>query len=273
MSPKVPAVAAADARRDDLRRITDALAQAGALLAEYARRDLDVDHKAPGHPVTEADRAADDLLRRLLPRDGEGWLSEETADDAGRLDCRRVWVVDPLDGTKELIAGIPEWCVSVALVEDGRAVAGGVYNPAAGHTVLGGEGLGVTFDGEAARVTSPAPGAAPRVLASRSETKRGEWNRWRNAGFDVVPTGSVAYKLALVAAGRADATWTLTPKSEWDVAAGAALVAAAGGSVRLPSGEEVRFNQRRVRLPGLVAASPGLLAELLARFQEEGVHA
>jgi myo-inositol-1(or 4)-monophosphatase len=273
MSPRTAAGAAAAARRDDLRRIADALAQAGALLAEYARRDLDVEHKAPGHPVTAADRAADHLLRRLLPREDEGWLSEETADDPVRLDRRRVWVVDPLDGTKEFIAGIPEWCVSVALVEDGRPVAGGVYNPAAGHTVLGAEGLGVTFDGEAARMSAPAPGRAPRVLASRSEILRGEWNRWREAGFDVVPTGSVAYKLALVAAGRADATWTLTPKSEWDVAAGAALVAAAGGSARLPSGEAVRFNQRRTRLPGLVAAAPGLLAELVERFQEEGVHA
>ena len=270
MSP-TPASPGAAARRDDLRRIPEALAQAGALRAGYARRDLDVEHKAPGHPVTEADRAADDLLRRLLPRDGEGWLSEETADHPARLACRRVWVVDPLDGTKEFVAGVPEWCVSVALVEDGRPVAGGIHNPAAGHTVLGAEGLGVTFDGAPARVASPAPGAAPRVLASRSETTRGEWDRWRDAGFEVVPTGSVAYKLALVAAGRADATWTLTPKCEWDVAAGAALVAAGGGAVRLPGGEAVRFNQPRPWLPGLVAASPRLVAELVERFEKEGV--
>ena len=135
--------------------------------------------------------------------------------------------------------------------------------------MLGAVELGVTLNGEAVRVSEPADGAAPRVLASRSETKRGEWRRWQEAGFEVVPTGSVAYKLALVAAGRADATWTLTPKSEWDVAAGAALVAAAGGAVRLPNGAEPRFNQPSTRVPGLVAAAPRLVIELVERFRRE----
>ena len=87
----------------------------------------------------------DGLLRQMLPRPGEGWLSEETGDDRERLSCARVWVVDPIDGTREFIDGVPEWCVSIGLVEDGIAVAGGILNPATGETVLGGAGLGVTL--------------------------------------------------------------------------------------------------------------------------------
>ena len=255
-----------DRRREDLVRIGEAMERAGELLADLSRRDLEVEQKEPGHPVTEADRAADDLLRHMLPREGEGWLSEETVDHPARLDCRRVWVVDPLDGTKQFIAGIPEWCVSVALVEDGRPVAGGIYNPVAGDRMLGAVGLGVRHGGEPAGLTGRAEVAGARVLASRSEIRRGEWQRWSDAGCDVVATGSVAYKLALVAAGRADATWTLRPKSEWDVAAGAALILAAGGEVRLPDGTVPRFNQPDPKLPGFVGAGPELVAELTGMF-------
>ena len=261
----------AAARRRDLARILEriegALRRAGALLADLAQRDLAVEHKSPGHPVTAADRAADDLLRRMLPEDGDGWLSEETVDDRRRLERRRVWVVDPLDGTKEFVAGIPEWSVSVALVEDGRAVAGGVYNPLAERLVLGAEGLGVTLGGAAAATTVRETVAGARVLASRSEMRRGEWKRFAEAGVEVVATGSVAYKLSLVAAGLADATWTLQPKSEWDVAAGTALVLAAGGDVRLPDGARPVFNRPRVELPGLLAAGrplAGLVVEMLS---------
>ncbi|HEX2252090.1 MAG TPA: inositol monophosphatase family protein, partial [Thermoanaerobaculia bacterium] len=193
-----------------LERLAAALRQAGALAAELARRPLAVDEKTPGDPVTEADRAADRLLRELLaalPLGDEGdaggepagWLSEETADDGARLGRRRAWVVDPLDGTREYVAGIPEWCVSVGLVEDGRPVAGGVYNPAADHLVLGAEGLGVTFDGAPAAPTGRGGLAGATVLASRSEVDRGEWEGVaERCGCRVVATGSVAWKLALV---------------------------------------------------------------------------
>jgi myo-inositol-1(or 4)-monophosphatase len=256
--------------RHDLERIEAAVRRAGALLVDFAHRDLDVEQKAPGHPVTEADRAADDLLRGLLPADGDGWLSEETEDDPARLDRRRVWIVDPLDGTKEFIAGIPEWSVSVALAVDGRPVAGGVYNPVQEHLVLGAVGLGVTLNGEPVAMTDPATFDGARVLASRSEMRRGEWHRFEAAGLEVVPTGSVAYKLALVAAGLADATWTLCPKSEWDVAAGAALVAAGGGRVTLPDGAPPAFNKPRPRFPGFLAAGSRLAGRLPALVTEGG---
>ncbi|KPJ78069.1 MAG: hypothetical protein AMS19_12235, partial [Gemmatimonas sp. SG8_23] len=170
-------------------------------------------------PVTAADEAADEVLKRILPQPGEGWLSEESVDDASRLDCARVWVVDPIDGTREFIEGIPEWCISIGLLEGGIPVAGGIFNPATEELVLGSLEDGVTLNGEAVRVTEPSitNGTSVSVLASRSEIRRGEWDRFEGGRFDVRPCGSVAYKLGLVAAGLADATWTLVGKSEWDV--------------------------------------------------------
>ena len=117
---------------EELERIGEALRQAQALLRRFTSGDVEARFKRGDDPVTEADTQVDALLRRLLPREGEGWLSEETTDDLSRLDRRRVWVVDPLDGTREFVEGIPEWSVSVGFVVDGEPVAGVICNPATG---------------------------------------------------------------------------------------------------------------------------------------------
>ena len=207
--------------------------------------------------MTAADQAVNELLLETLPGSDEGWLSEETADEPSRLDRQRVWVVDPIDGTQEFVEGIPEWCISIGLVEDGRAVAGGICNPAAGEFFLGSVETGISLNGEALPVPVRRKGNQPLVLASRSEVKRGEWAAYENKGFTVRPMGSVAYKLARVAAGLADATWTLVPKHEWDVVAGVALVSAGGGTVRTLDGREPVFNRRKPKLSGLLAFGPG----------------
>jgi myo-inositol-1(or 4)-monophosphatase len=185
-------------------------------------------------------------------------LSEETADDPQRLSCSRVWVVDPLDGTREFVAGIPEWCVSVGLVEDGRAVAGGILIPSRAQAIIGSRETGVLSNGERRRTRRLTSLDGVEVLASRSEVGRGEWKAFDEAPFRVRPTGSVALKLALVAAGEADVTWTLVPKHEWDVAAGVALIGAGGGSAWIPGQDEPTFNNDRPKLPGLIAAPAGL---------------
>ena len=254
----------------DLERIGGALEEASAVLRRYTPGDIEARRKVGDDPVTEADLAVDALLRRLLPQDGEGWLSEETKDDLSRLDRRRVWVVDPLDGTREFVAGIPEWCVSVGLVVDGAPVAGGICNPATGETVVGARGLGVTLNGRPATVSDRPALRGSLVLASRSEVKRGEWEGYTEGLFTMRPTGSVAYKLGLVAAGLADATWTLTPKHEWDVAAGVALVLAAGGTILTGEAEEARFNRERPKLSRLIAAPPQLLPEIEEEIGRKG---
>ncbi|MCB9831709.1 MAG: 3'(2'),5'-bisphosphate nucleotidase CysQ [Planctomycetes bacterium] len=240
-------------RQNDIARIHAALEGAAEIARRYDPETIEVKRKAGGSPVTEADHLIDDLLREILPEPGDGWLSEETRDDRSRLACRRVWIVDPIDGTKEFTQGIPEWCISIGLVEDGVAVAGGICNPARGELVLGSLETGVTLNGEAVRMPRNVPIAGARVMASRSEVKRGEWERFADAEFQVVPCGSVAYKLGVVAAGLFEATWTLVPKNEWDVAAGAALVTAAGGQVLLKDGTKPVFNRENTLLPGFCA--------------------
>ena len=243
---------------DDLVRIRAGLAAAAEALAPFTPGDIDARLKAGDDPVTAADLAVNDRLRVVLPRSGEGWLSEETADDADRLDRDRVWIVDPVDGTREFVAGIPEWCVSIGLVVDGRPVAGGIMNPAAGHVIVGSIDDGVFLNGAPASCTDTVDLRGALVLASRSEVKRGEWAPFLSTPISVRNMGSVAYKLGCVAAGLADATWTLVPKNEWDVAAGAALVTAGGGAVFGPDGEAIEFNRRDPLLPGFVAVAGGL---------------
>ncbi len=245
-------------RSDDLARIHEALLAAGEALADFTPGEVESRRKAGGDPVTEADLVVNRVLAADLPREGEGWLSEETADDPARLDCERVWVVDPVDGTREFVEGIPEWCISVGLVERGRAVAGGIYNPHVGRLILGAEGMGVTLDGRPASTRDTVRLGGALVLASRSEVRRGEWDRFFDTPISVRNMGSVAYKLGLVGAGLADATWTLVPKHEWDVAAGAAIVLAGGGRVLTLDGEEPAFNQPAPKLTGFVATAPGL---------------
>lgn len=254
MIRKVAALNRISKRGNDLDRIRAALVAAGEIFRSIPLASVRVESKGPGQPVTDAERRVNELLFHTLVRPGDGWLSEETADDSSRLMRSRVWVVDPLDGTKEFIADIPEWCVSIGLVENGAVVAGGILNPATQELFLGSRETGLVYpevDSED-RVMNVEDCV---VLASRSELRRGEWERFRSAPFILKASGSVAYKLAQVAAGRASATWTLVPKHEWDVAAGVALVLAAGGSVLTTDAKPLAFNQPRPLFPGLVALS------------------
>jgi myo-inositol-1(or 4)-monophosphatase len=251
-----------------LARIEEALEAAVSAISPFIPGETKVDFKQGDDPVTEADKVANGVLRAILVRNGEGWLSEESADDLTRLKKTRVWVVDPIDGTREFVAGIPEWCISIGLIEKGQTIAGGICNPATGETFLGSPGCGVIYNGERTCVSQRKTLSGAKVLASRSEVKRGEWDRFRNGPFAIRPMGSVAYKLALVAAGLADATWTLSPKHEWDVAAGIALVNAAGGSAQELGTSFLRFNNRNCLLPNLVAGGPWLAGELCAYLQQ-----
>lgn len=248
---------------ETLDRIREALAEAVTAISKFVPGAIEAEEKSGGRgPVTEADQVSNRVLRECLLRDGEGWLSEETTDDLARLDHKRVWVIDPLDGTSDFVAGIPEWCVSIAMVENGRSVAGGICNPATGEIFLGTQETGVTYNGQPAAASAKAGLEGALVLASRRELKRGEWEQFRKDKFEIRPMGSVAYKLALVSAGRADATWTLSRKNEWDVAGGVALIEAAGGIVRASNNSPLLFNKRHSLIPGLFACGPHLSKEI-----------
>jgi myo-inositol-1(or 4)-monophosphatase len=247
-----------------LERIHAGLEASRAVFARFTPGAIETEYKSGHDPVTEADRALDAVLRKELLRDGEGWLSEESVDDPIRLQRSRVWVVDPLDGTREFVKGIPEFCVSIGFVDEGRPVAGGIYNPATNESFLGSLESGVTYNGKPAQPSQRKSLDGALVLASRSEVKRGEWKPFENAAFKIRPMGSVAYKLALVSAGLADVTFTLTPKNEWDVVAGAALVQSAGGFVGTLEKTSLIANRRDPLLSGLLASGAFLKEQLLA---------
>jgi myo-inositol-1(or 4)-monophosphatase len=257
-------------RRKDISKIVAALEAGGRLYQSRSMDSVRVERKSGGDPVTDAEREVNRLLFETLVSEGEGWFSEESADSTDRLHRSRIWIVDPLDGTKEYVTRIPEWCISIALLEDGRLVAAGVLNPLTDELFYGTPETGVVYQdrsGHGFNETSMSQ-EMPVVLASRSECTRGEWERFRDAPIRLRPMGSVAYKLALVAAGRADATWTLVPKHEWDVAAGVALLIAARGTVVRKDGVAPAFNQKNPLLPGLVGLSQSGFRRLQPYFEK-----
>ncbi|HLI62107.1 MAG TPA: 3'(2'),5'-bisphosphate nucleotidase CysQ [Terriglobales bacterium] len=253
-----------------LLRIQDALQAANAAVGGFLPGSFQVHDHGGRNVVTEVDRALSQVLRKALLRPGEGWLSEEDPDDRTRLSKEVVWIVDPLDGTREFVDGIPEWCISVGLTVAGAAVAGGIFNPATGEQFVGGLHSGVTRNGRRTQPTQKTRLACAQVLASRQEYSRGEWTKFEGKEFSIRATGSIAYKLALVSAGLADATWTLFPKHEWDVAAGVALANSAGCRVCCTQNAELLFNQNRPLLPGLVASSSGIWEQVLQLVSQCG---
>lgn len=246
----------------DLAKIEKALHIARETAKQFTSGRIKAERKAGGDPVTEADIALDKVLRETLVQAGDGWLSEETLDDPVRLQKQRVWIVDPLDGTREFVEGIDEWCISVALAVDGQVVAGGICNPATDEIFLGSRQTPTTLNGKKVSVSQRADLQGATVLASRSEVKRGEWDRFMDGPLSVIPKGSVAYKLARVAAGLEDATFTLVPKNEWDIAAGIALVEATGGKVVDKQGRPFTFNNRKTLVTGMIACGPNMFDNL-----------
>jgi myo-inositol-1(or 4)-monophosphatase len=249
---------------NDLQRLLEAACDiardAGILIQKIQTEGVEATSKEDLSPVTRADHEADALLKReLLALQPVAWLSEETADNPDRLSEKLLWVVDPLDGTKEFMKGLPEYSVAIALVEDGRPILGVVHNPATGDTFSAAKDLGAFRDGALIRVME-----GERLLASRSETKRGEFEPFETE-WEVEPIGSIELKLALVAAGEAAATFSRGPKHEWDVCAGALIISEAGGIATNLFGEALRFNQSFPKVKGILAGAP----ESYKRAQEQ----
>jgi myo-inositol-1(or 4)-monophosphatase len=245
--------------------------RAGAVIMGYYRDAFAVTDKSPDNPVTDADLAADRLLREellaLLPE--AGWLSEETVDSPERLARRYTWVVDPLDGTKEFVLGIPEFAVSVALVEAGKPVLAVILNPPTGELFSGRRGGGVMLNGRRVAASERLQLSGSQVDASRSEMKRGEFEPFVGL-VELTVVGSIAYKLARVAAGLSDATWSRGPKNEWDICAGALLVNEAGGRCVDLDNNAFHFNQARPKVRGIMADNGRIHRELVALLHGHG---
>lgn len=257
---------------EDLELAKHAARAAGVVVMKAFRTDQEVTFKSPDQPLTAADLAADALLKEQLlgNRPGYGWLSEETADNEERLGRALVWVVDPIDGTRSFIAGRAEFAISIALAYNGEAMIGVVYNPATAEMFTAVRGMGA-FSSVGTHATGGKQlgvSTAERrgvIAASRSEIERGDFKDF-GATYDLLPTGSTAYKLAVVASGKADIFFSRGPKSEWDLCAGDLIVSEAGGSVSDVRGAALHYNRRNPHIDGVLAARAPLHAQILARL-------
>ena len=244
----------------------DAVAVAGALAMRRFGKDQRIWQKSRTHRTCEADLEVDRLLHDRLrgARPAYGWLSEETEDNPNRLACPRLWVVDPIDGTNSYLNGLPEFAVSVALIDGGRTIAAAVYNPAKAELFEATRAGGARLNGVPIRVSAVTDPARFSLLVSRSECREDGWPERFPPGT-VHPISSIAYKLALVAAGRFDATGSAWPKSDWDIAAGDLLVHEAGGLVTTMRDQPLPYNRPKPRHPTCLAANPVLHAALIGQ--------
>jgi len=244
----------------DLELIASATREAGEIAMRYFRQSPDVWMKPGASPVSEADIAVDlflkDVLRKARP--DYGWLSEETADSPERLDAARTFIVDPIDGTRAFIDDRDMWCVSVAVVEGGRPYVGVLACPAMGEFYTATLGGGANLDGRRLKI-DPGPRdpaiAGPKPLV---EAAKAQFPTMRSVPY--IP--SLAYRVAMVASGRIDATFVKPKSHDWDLAAADLILAEAGGSIRERNGEVPLYGGPDPRHGSLVAGGAFLLNSL-----------
>ncbi|MDG3575062.1 3'(2'),5'-bisphosphate nucleotidase CysQ [Rhizobium sp. YJ-22] len=259
---------AAGSWAEDLDLIRAAASAAGEVAMGFFGKSPEVWYKNENRsPVSAADFAANEKLAQILraARPNYGWLSEETEDDAARLGCETLFVVDPIDGTRAFIAGLDTWCVSVAVVHRAVPVAGVLVAPALGEDFWAAAGAGAWKNGKAISVSAPVRGArlqlaAPEDIVSRFEPGfRAGVERIRH-----VP--SLAYRLAMIADGRIDGTLVKKNSHDWDLAAADIILAEAGGQLVGLEGRPLAYNRETVAHDTLCAASAEVLPHLLANL-------
>jgi len=255
----------------DLALLTDAAREAGDIALGFWKRSPRVWDKGEQGPVTEADIAVNDRLMAVLrgARPGYGWLSEESADDAARLDCEHLFIIDPIDGTRAFIQGETCFSHSLAVARRGQLVAAVVFVPALDKLYAATIDGAATCNGAVLRCSDRAGVDGATLLTSKANLVADRWG-------GVVPPvkrvfrASIAYRMALVAEGVFDGMLTLRPTWHWDVAAGGLIAMRAGAAVTDRLGQPVQFNTPDPRSDGMLCAAPLLHADLSARQNAQG---
>jgi myo-inositol-1(or 4)-monophosphatase len=264
----LPAIEVVDPARAAA-RLARCVREAGALALSMFQTPIKSWTKAGSSPVSEADIAVDRLLRERLTDEGAGfaWLSEESAEDTARLAARHVWIVDPIDGTRAYLAGLPDWAVSAALIESGRPIAACLYAPATEEFFLAVAGKGATRNGSAITTTSGASLAHARIAGPKGFVDR---LAAVAPPLAVMPrVRSLALRLALVAQGMIDVALVGGNSHDWDLAAADLLVHEAGGALTPLGGGVVAYNRPVPRHGALVAAGRDRHATLIELFRDE----
>jgi myo-inositol-1(or 4)-monophosphatase len=251
----------------ELATLVETIRNAGTKVRELVRVGFEVQTKSDHSPVTtvdhEVNRILHEMQRREFPQDG--WLSEESPDDPARLTNRRVWIVDPIDGTKALVNRVPEFCISAALIERGAPVVAAILNPSTDELFTAVRGGGLFLNG--ARVTSsPAHAFDPVIMVNAWEFRSDRWSALAETAR-CRPMYSIANALAQVAAGRIQAAFTIEPENEWDLAAGVLLIEESGGAISDAAGKPFSFNQPTPRFHGVIAVAATADKDLHANLQ------
>jgi len=235
---------------------------AGAVIMKLFKGKFDIKEKAKNNPVTTADLEANRKIREFITEcfPNDGWLSEEDGDSARRLGASRVWVIDPIDGTKEFIEGVPQFAVSIGFVVDGKPKVAVVYNPADDRFYHAVAGQGAFLNGRPIRVTARSEMDGALLLVSRSEPRR-KFQVFVDR-CKIEPIGSIAFRLAKVASGDGDGTLTFRSIHEWDICAGVLMVEEAGGIAVDGEGKVLKFNQQVPKHHGVIAAAAPLAPQL-----------
>ena len=234
-----------------------ALRNAGEEALRFAIDGFETTQKPDQSPVTSADLAVNQVLHTHLvsafPQDG--WLSEESPDSLDRLQKRRVWVIDPIDGTKAFISGEPEFCISVGLIEQGQPIVAGIFNPSTNELFTATRGGGLYLNSKPVVPPEPWSSRHPVIALNSWEQQIGRFMSLESSAINR-PIRSIAWALALTATGRIEAVATWEPENEWDVAAGALLITEAGGTISDGRGQMLTFNRREPRYRGIIASGP-----------------
>ena len=250
---------------DNLALAKKAAKKAGSVAMSFFQTSkYKIKDKSFNNPVTTADHQANKVIKDILFQSNSsyGWLSEETVDSDDRLANDYVWIVDPIDGTKEFIEGVPQFSISIALVHLGEPIIGVIYNPSTNELFSASKNMGSFYNGE--RVKCLDQNKESIALVSRSEVKRGLWDEYKNNFKDLRPIGSVAYKLGLIGAGKGDIFATLRPKNEWDICAGHCIINESGGALFDLHGKLIKYNQKKTLIQsGLIAGSKNKVKSLL----------
>ena len=249
-----------------LEQLSDIVAEAGRIALARAGTDYQRWEKVPGHPVCEVDLEVNQFLREHLSAldPAAGWLSEETLDDSDRIERPRVWVVDPIDGTRDFLAGRPGWSVSVALVEDRVPTLGVLAAPARDEHWTAASGQGAWRNGAKLRVSGRTELAGARVPVD--QLAAGDHDL-----VAVVKPNSIALRIALVAAGEADLLATMRWGHEWDIAAAALIALEAGATVTGALGQPFAFNTPSAKAFGVLVATPAVHAAAVERMRERAL--
>ena len=249
----------------DLALLIEAAEEAGRIARSFQGQTARRWDKPDGAgPVTEADLAVNAMLERELQaaRPGYGWLSEETEDDPARLTREKVFIIDPIDGTRSFVEGHDSWAHALAVTENGAVTAGVIYLPMRGLMYAAARGQGATLNGKPIRPTARDDLAQAEVLAARPVTQGTHWKSGTAPAFRRVYRPSLAWRMALVAEGRFDAMLTLRDCWEWDIAAGDLILREAGALSTDATGGALRFNNPHPVQNGLIAAGTALHARI-----------